>query len=518
LDKALETPIRLPTDPVPPLRLSAADCRNNGASPMKSDYVATIGLEVHVQLKTSSKMFCGCAVEYGSEPNIHVCPICLGLPGALPVMNLKALKLTALTGLIFKCDIAPICKFDRKNYFYPDMPKNYQISQYDAPLCSHGEVPLYDMAYPKDAQKTIQNPNKRVRLVRIHLEEDVAKSFHFDSTTGIDFNRAGTPLMEIVSEPDIASPEEAFAYLGSLKQALIYGGVSHADMEKGQLRCDCNVSVRKKEETKFGTKIELKNLNSISGVRRALAYEIDRQIEVLSRGETLQQETRRWDDDLGETTLMRTKESAHDYRYFPDPDLLPVKTDVFMQEVKTLLPELPWEKRERFVREYGVSEYDAGVLADDLELSAYFEAGAKSARKPKAIANYVLNDLLSALGAASKSIGACPIPPEQLNDLVDLIDSGKINSKQGKDVFAEMFATGKPPGLIVEEKGLKQESDLGAIEALCREVIRAHPKSAEDYKAGKAAAINFLKGQVMKLSKGKANPNLVGEILMKLLS
>ena len=463
-------------------------------------------------------MFCGCAVEYGSEPNIHVCPICLGLPGALPAMNLKALKLTALTGLILGCDIAPICKFDRKNYFYPDMPKNYQISQYDAPLCSHGEVPLYDMAYPKDAQKTIQNPNKRVRLVRIHLEEDVAKSFHFDSTTGIDFNRAGTPLMEIVSEPDIASPEEAFAYLGSLKQTLIYGGVSDADMEKGQLRCDCNVSVRKKEETKFGTKIELKNINSISGVRRALAYEIDRQIEVLDRGETLQQETRRWDDDLGETTLMRTKESAHDYRYFPDPDLLPVKTDVFMEEVKTLLPELPWEKRERFVREYGVSEYDAGVLADDLELSAYFEAAAKSARKPKAIANYVLNDLLSALGAASKSIAACPIPPKQLNDLVDLIDSGKINSKQGKDVFAEMFATGKDPGLIVEERGLKQESDIGAIESLCREVIAANPKSVEDYKAGKVAAINFLKGQVMKLSKGKANPNLVGKTLLRSLS
>jgi aspartyl-tRNA(Asn)/glutamyl-tRNA(Gln) amidotransferase subunit B len=485
---------------------------------MKSDYVATIGLEVHVQLKTRSKMFCGCAVEYGSEPNIHVCPICLGLPGALPAMNLQALKLTTLTGLILKCEIASICKFDRKNYFYPDMPKNYQISQYDAPLCLDGEVPLSDLAYPKDAQRNIQNPNKRVRLVRIHLEEDVAKSFHFGSTTGIDFNRAGTPLMEIVSQPDIASPEEAFAYLASLKQALIYGGVSDADMEKGQLRCDCNVSVRKKEETKLGTKIELKNLNSISGVRRALAYEIDRQIEVLDRGQTLQQETRRWDDDLGETSLMRTKESAHDYRYFPDPDLLPVKTEVFMEEVRALLPELPWEKRERFVREYGVSEYDAGVLADDLELSAYFELSAKGARKPKAIANYVLNDLLSALGAANQSIGSCPISPKQLNELVDLVDSGKISSKQGKDVFAEMFATGKDPGFIVEERGLKQESDLGAIEFLCSEVIAANPKSVEDYKTGKVAAINFLKGQVMKLSKGKANPNLVGETLVRLLS
>jgi aspartyl-tRNA(Asn)/glutamyl-tRNA(Gln) amidotransferase subunit B len=485
---------------------------------MKSDYVATIGLEVHVQLKTRSKMFCGCAVEYGSDPNRHVCPVCLGLPGALPVMNLQALKLTALTGLIFKSRIAPICKFDRKHYFYPDMPKNYQISQYDAPLCRQGEVPLYDMAYPKEAQKNIRNPNKRIHLVRIHLEEDVAKSFHFATTSGIDFNRAGTPLMEIVSEPEIESPEEAFAYLTSLKQALIYGGVSDADMEKGQLRCDCNVSVRKREETRFGTKIELKNLNSISGVRRALAYEIDRQIEVLDEGGTLQQETRRWDDDLGETTLMRTKESAHDYRYFPDPDLLPVKTDVFMEEVEALLPELPWEKRERFVREYGISEYDAGVLADDLELSAYFEASAKDAGRPKAIANYVLNDLLSALGAANIPIAACPIPAKQLNELVGLVDDGKISSKQGKDVFAEMFATGKTAGLIVEEKGLKQESDIGAIELLCGQVISAHPKSVEDFKAGKVVAINFLKGQVMKLSKGKANPNLVGEILIRLLS
>jgi aspartyl-tRNA(Asn)/glutamyl-tRNA(Gln) amidotransferase subunit B len=485
---------------------------------MKSDYAATIGLEVHVQLKTRSKMFCGCAVEYGSEPNLHVCPICLGLPGALPAMNLQALKLTALTGLIFKCDLAPICKFDRKNYFYPDMPKNYQISQYDAPLCHKGEVPLSDMAYPKDAQKNIRHPNKRIRLVRIHLEEDVAKSFHFGTTTGIDFNRAGTPLMEIVSEPDIESPEEAFAYLSSLKQALIYGGVSDADMEKGQLRCDCNVSVRKHEETRFGTKIELKNLNSISGVRRALAYEIDRQIEALDRGETLQQETRRWDDDLGKTSLMRTKESVHDYRYFPDPDLLPVKIGGFMQEVRSLLPELPWEKRERFVREYEVSEYDAGVLADDLELSAYFEAAAKGAAKPKAIVNYVLNDLLSALAAANQPVAVCPIPPNQLQELVDLVDGGKISSKQGKDVFAEMFATGKTPGLIVEEKGLKQESDIGAIESLCGEVIAAHPKSVEDYKAGKVAAINFLKGQVMRLSKGKANPNLVGEVLVRLLS
>jgi aspartyl-tRNA(Asn)/glutamyl-tRNA(Gln) amidotransferase subunit B len=485
---------------------------------MKSDYIATIGLEVHVQLKTKSKMFCGCAVEYGAEPNTHVCPTCLGLPGALPVMNLEALRMTALTGLIFQCDIAPICKFDRKNYYYPDMPKNYQISQYDLPICQNGEVPLYDLAYPKDSQKSIKNPDKRVRLIRIHLEEDVAKSFHFETTSGIDFNRAGTPLMEIVSQPDIESPEEAFAYLTSLKQALMYGDVSDADMEKGQLRCDCNVSVRPSHQTEYGAKIELKNLNSISGVRRALAFEIDRQTSALERGEKLLQETRRWDDDKAETFLMRTKESAHDYRYFPDPDLLPVKTEVFMPAVGTRLPELPWVKRERFVREYGISNYDAGVLADDLELSRYFEVAAKEAKRPKAVANYVLNDLLSALAAAGKSVEECPIQPKHLAELTGLIEDGKINSKQGKEVFAEMFVSGEAPEKIVEAKGLKQESDIDAIKLLCQQAIEANPKSVEDYRAGKGVAINFLKGQVMKASKGKANPNLVGETLEKLLS
>ena len=463
-------------------------------------------------------MFCGCAVEFGAEPNIHTCPVCLGLPGALPVMNLEALKMTALTGLVFKCDVGSICRFDRKNYFYPDMPKNYQISQYDLPLCQNGEVPLSDLAYPKDAQKNIQNPGKRIRLIRIHLEEDVAKSFHFESTSGIDFNRAGTPLMEIVSQPDIESPEEAFAYLTSLKQALIYGGVSDADMEKGQLRCDCNVSVRQKGQTQLGAKIELKNLNSISGVRRALAYEVERQIEALGRGERLQQETRRWDDNLGETQLMRTKESAHDYRYFPDPDLLPVQTEVFMDEVRSRLPELPWEKRERFGAQYGISSYDAGVLANDLALARYFELAAKNSRKPKTVANYVLNDLLSALASAGRTINDCPIQPEHLDALAALVDSGQINSKQAKEVFSEMFATGKAPAAIAAEKGLKQESDRGAIESICQEVIAANPKSVEAYRAGKGAAINFLKGQVMKLSKGKANPNLVGEILEKLLA
>jgi len=481
-------------------------------------YLTTIGLEVHVQLKTQSKMFCGCPVEFGADANRHTCPVCLGLPGALPVMNEEALRMTALTGLMLGCEIAPVCKFDRKNYFYPDMPKNYQISQYDLPICVGGGVLLHDQAYPKDVQKNIAGTNKVVRLVRIHLEEDVAKSFHFETSTGIDFNRAGTPLMEIVSEPDITTPEEAFAFLTALKQILEYGDVSNADMEKGQMRCDCNVSVRPEGQKEYGTKIEIKNMNTISGVRRALTYEIARQIEAVSRGEKLVQETRRWDEAAGQTFLMRTKEYAHDYRYFPDPDLLPVKTDAFMDEVRQRMPELPIAKRERFESQYGVSAYDAGVLASNLALADYFEQAAKHAKKPKNVANWILNDLQSMLGSANKTIEECPISADALDELVNLIDEGKINSTQGKEVFLEMFATGKPAAVIVEEKGLKQESDLGAIEALCQEVVDANPKAVAEYKSGKTASINFLKGQVMKKSQGKANPNIVGEVLAKLLA
>ena len=480
-------------------------------------YIATIGLEVHVQLKTRSKMFCASPVEFGAEPNTHTCPICLGLPGALPVMNHEALRLTVLTGLMLGCEIAPVSQFDRKNYFYPDMPKNYQISQYNMPLCTNGSVPLHNLAYPKDAQKNIATRDKELRLVRIHLEEDVAKSFHFETTTGIDFNRAGTPLMEIVTQPEINSPEEAFAFLTALKQILIYGGVSDADMEKGQLRCDCNISVRRENRTEFGTKIEIKNLNSISGVRRAVAYEIRRQVSILERGEKLEQETRGWDDAAGETFLMRTKEFAHDYRYFPDPDLVPVKTDVLVAEVRGHVPELPKAKRARFVAQYQVSPYDAAVLADDLELARYFETAANGAKRPKNIANWILNDLQNALNAAGKGIKDCPVSPDALDELVNLIDRGKISGKQGKEVFAEMFATGKPAAVIVKEKGVEQLSDIGAIEALCEQVMEENPKPVTDFKAGSVASLNFLKGQVIKLSKGKANPQLVGEILEKKL-
>ncbi len=485
---------------------------------MATRFIPTIGLEVHVQLKTRSKMFCACAVEYGAEPNSNTCPVCLGFPGALPVMNEAALRMTALTGLMLNCRIADICKWDRKNYFYPDMPKNYQISQYDQPICIGGGVPLPDLAYPKDAQKNIVNPGKTVQLTRIHLEEDVAKSSHFETNTGIDFNRAGTPLMEIVSEPDISNPEEAFAYLSSLQQILVYGGVSDADMEKGQMRCDCNVSVRPEGSDTLGTKIEIKNMNTISGVRRALAFEIQRQIEVLSSGGKLQQETRRWDDDAGQTFLMRVKEDAHDYRYFPDPDLLPVDTRVFMDEVRSQRPELPDEKRQRFEKDYGITPYDASVLASDRGLADFFESGAKTSQRPKQLANWVLNDLQSALAASDRSIAESPITASQIDALTGLIDSGTINGKQGKEVFADMIGSGKDPSVIVEEKGLKQESDLGAIEALCRQVMDANPKPVAEYKAGKTASINFLKGQVMKMSQGKANPAIAGELLAKLLA
>jgi aspartyl-tRNA(Asn)/glutamyl-tRNA(Gln) amidotransferase subunit B len=480
-------------------------------------FITSIGLEVHVQLKTQSKMFCGCPVEFGAPANSHTCPICLGLPGALPVMNHEALRMTVVTGLMLGCDIAPVSKFDRKNYFYPDVAKNYQITQYDLPLCANGSVMLHDAAYPKDAQKSIATADKKVPLVRIHLEEDVAKSFHFETTTGIDFNRAGTPLMEIVTQPEITSPEEAFAFLTALKQILIYGGVSDADMEKGQLRCDCNVSVRPHEQSELGAKIEIKNMNSISGVRRALTYELERQTATLARGETLQQETRGWNDASGATFLMRTKESAHDYRYFPDPDLVPVKTEMLLAEARPRLPELPTAKRARFIEQYDVSRYDAGVLSSDLDLAAYFEAAAAGTQKGKAVANWILNDLQSALAAEGRSVRDCAIPPAALSELVKLIESGRISGKQGKEVFAEMFASGKSAAAIVQEKGIEQLSDVGAIEALCDEVIAENPKPADDFRGGNAASLNFLKGQVMKLSKGKANPALAGEILERKL-
>ncbi len=480
-------------------------------------YLITIGLEVHAQLNTRSKMFCACAARYGAEPNTLTCPTCLGLPGALPVLNEAAIEKTLLTGIMLGCSTPPVVKWDRKNYFYPDMPKNYQISQFDLPLCVGGGVPLYELAYPKDAQKTIQNPGKTVRLTRIHLEEDVAKSTHHERFTTIDFNRAGTPLMEIVSEPEIESAEEAVAYLGSLRQILLYGGVSDADMEKGQLRCDVNISVRPEGQKELGAKIELKNINSIAAVRRAIKAEAERQIDCLQRGEPLVQSTRRWDDDRGETTLMRTKEDAHDYRYFPDPDLLPVRTPALLARVQPQAPELPHDKRARFQRDCGVSAYDAGVLASDQALAAYFEAAlAAGPQAPgKKIANWIINDLLAALNADGRPIASCPLQPQALAALVAAVESGQISNSQAKEVFAEMFRTGAPAAQIIQERGFEQVSDTAALEAMVADLIAANPAKIAEIKAGNDKAMNWFTGQVMKASQGKANPKLVTELVRK---
>jgi aspartyl-tRNA(Asn)/glutamyl-tRNA(Gln) amidotransferase subunit B len=498
------------------------------------EYEAVIGLETHVQLKTKSKMWCGCANQYGSEPNTNVCPICLGMPGVLPVPNDEALRLTVLTGYLLNCEIPCFAKFDRKSYFYPDMPKNYQLTQYDKPSTANGFVDFEFIGVGST------NGLGRVRITRAHLEEDVGKNFHFDRTSGVDFNRAGVPLMEIVSEPDITSADMAYEYLNALKDILIYGGVSDCDMEKGMVRCDVNVSVRPVGTKELGAKIEIKNMNSFSGVRRALEYEIPRQIAAVKRGEKLIQSTRRWDDEVGVTDEMRTKEHAHDYRYFPDPDLMPLApTDAWLTEVKSRVVELPLARKLRFMRDYQLPPPDAETFVNDVLLGNYFEGIAKQSRNPKAVANWVINNLRAKLAEWNQSISSQIIAPELQTDegvgtmfktlddlrfkpealleLVSLVEAKTISSVAAQQAFAEMFDTGKAPTLIVQEKGLAQVSDLAAIEKFCDEAIAANPNPVADYKAGKVAALNSLKGQVMKLSRGKANPALVGEILERKL-
>ena len=487
------------------------------------EYEAVIGLEMHVQLKTRSKMWCRCANAFGAEPNTNVCPICLGMPGVLPVANEEALRLTVLTGLLLNCEIPPSAKFDRKNYFYPDMPKNYQVTQYDRPSTGRGYLEF-----------EFNGQLSRVNITRAHLEEDVGKNFHFERNSGVDFNRAGVPLLEIVSEPEMTGADQAYEYLNALKDILMYGGISDCDMEKGMVRCDVNVSVRPKGTKELGAKIEIKNMNSFSGVRRALEYEIPRQIEVLTRGGKLIQSTRRWDDIAGVTDEMRTKEHAHDYRYFPEPDLMPFEpTTQWLEEVSSRVVELPLARKNRFMRDYQLPAVDAEVFKNDVALGNYFEPIAKQSKNPKAVANWVINNLRAKL-AETNSAGnemfdekpeAEPGPvftrlkfkPESIVELVNLVDSKTISSSIAQQVFSNMFETGKTPGVIVQEKGMAQVSDSGAIEKFCDEAIAANPNSVADYKSGKTAALNFLKGQVMKLSKGKANPNLVGEILEKKL-
>ncbi len=467
------------------------------------EYEAVIGLETHVQLKTKSKMWCGCANEFGALPNSNVCPVCLGLPGVLPVANEEGLRQTALAGLLLNCEISRYAKFDRKNYFYPDAPKNYQITQFDKPSTQRGFVDF-----------EFQGGISRVCITRAHLEEDVGKNSHFDRQSGVDFNRAGVPLLEIVSEPDITSPDMAYEYLNALKEILVYGGISDCDMEKGMVRCDVNVSVRLKGVKELGAKIEIKNMNSFSGARRALEYEIPRQIEAVKRGEKLRQETRRWDDVAGITEVMRSKEQAHDYRYFPEPDLMPfVPDDAWIAAVQKRVVELPLARKQRFMRDYQLPASDAQTFVWDVSLGGYFESVAKGGKNPKAAANWIINNLRGKLTESGATLADVKFKPEAINELVALVDSGKISSKIAQEVFAEMFASGAAPASIVEKKGLAQVSDAGALEKFCDEIIAANPKSAADFKTGNANALNFLKGQVMKASKGKANPALVGEIL-----
>lgn len=479
------------------------------------EYEAVIGLEIHVQLNTRTKMFCGCANQYGSEPNTNVCPVCLGYPGALPVPNREAVLLTILAGRMLECEIPDHCEFDRKNYFYPDMPKNYQTSQLHHTLCLGGRVTLHKFAFPKEAQHTpAATENKTIRLNHIHLEEDVAKSTHYDDHSRIDFNRAGTPLMEIVTEADIRSADEAYAFLKSLQQILIYGHVSDADMEKGQLRCDVNISVRPKGQEKFGTKCEIKNMNSISGVRRALQHEIERQIDDISAGGTISQETRRWNDALGETTVMRSKEDAHDYRYFACPDLMPFQTrPELFEEAGQRLPELPAPRKNRFMESFSLSEYQAEVLVSDKRLADYFEEAVPDPAQATNIANYLINDFL----ATSPDLSNPGVPASAFGEVALLVHKGTISTKQAKQVITEMLEKGGLPNDIIEKKGLVQLSDKATLEPLCREAINKNPKSVEDYRSGKKAAINALKGYVMKQTRGKANPSKVDELLQTLL-
>ncbi len=481
-----------------------------------SQYEAVIGLEVHVQVRTASKMFCSCPNRFGAEPNTLVCPVCMGYPGVLPVPNREAIHKTVVAGLLTGCTIARFSKFDRKSYFYPDMPKNYQISQYDLPFCSAGRIRVGGEGVKGFSGAPL--PEKFIGITRIHLEEDVAKLNHQHGASGVDYNRAGVPLMETVSEPDIRTPDEAYAYLITLKEIMQYGGVSDCDMEKGQMRCDVNISLRKSSADPFGTKIELKNLNSFRAVHRALEYEIWRQAVELDAGRTLRQETRGWNDDSGESYLMRTKEQAHDYRYFPDPDLMPVTfSEAEIDAVRARLPEMPEAMRKRLIECSGLTEYDAAVLTADRHLAAWFERAAQTVKTPKLLANWIISDLLRELSAAGKTITESPVAPEALAELVNRVEAGTISGKIGKDVLAEMFATGKSAEAIIAAKGLAQVSDSGAIEGFVEQAIAANPAQVEQFKSGNPKILQYLVGQVMKLSRGKANPKLVSEILNRKL-
>lgn len=475
------------------------------------EFENTIGLETHVQLKTNTKMFCGCLLKTGCEPNTNVCPVCLGYPGALPVMNKEAIKLTVMSGLMLGCEINRHATFDRKNYFYPDMAKDYQISENGNPLCIGGGVEI----------TKADGAKKFIRINHIHLEEDAAKINHYASSSGVDFNRGGTPLMEIVSEPDISSADEAIAYLTALKEILVYAGVSDCNLEEGNMRSDVNISIRPVGETKLGTKVEIKNMNSFSGIHAALLHEARRQRECVIRSIPIVQETRRWDADALETASMRTKENAHDYRYFPEPDLVPVElSEELIAEWKAQLPEKPEVRRNRMIEDYGIAEYDAEVLSQHKVNADYFEAAAKGLDKKvaKALCNLFMSDVMALINATGKSITECAMEPKALASLVKLASAGTINGPTLKELLPEIFEKGGDPELIVKERGLGAVSDLSALEAFVDQAIAANPGPVADFKNGKKAAAGFFVGQVMKLSKGKADPKIVGGLVAKKLS
>jgi aspartyl-tRNA(Asn)/glutamyl-tRNA(Gln) amidotransferase subunit B len=473
-------------------------------------YEPVIGLEVHVQLNTRTKIFCGCPTGFGAPPNTNVCPVCLGLPGALPVLNGRAVEMAIQAALATHCQVNAFSRFARKNYFYPDLPKGYQISQYDQPLAEHGWL---------DAD--VDGAKKRIGITRIHLEDDAGKSIHdgfkdSDRYTYVDLNRSGTPLIEIVSEPDIRSSDEAHAYLTELKKILQYVGVSECDMEKGQLRCDANVSVRMKGAEKFGTKAEVKNLNSFRFAKMALDYEIARQVAVIESGGRVEQETRLYNVATGETVGMRSKEHAHDYRYFPEPDLLPLRvSEAWLEEIRSKMPKLPEDKRKDFAEKYKLSSYQVQLLTATRAMSEYFERAAEVSGDPHGTANWIAGELMGALG--SLDITESPVTAEGTGGLVGLIHKGEISGKMAKDIFVKMFDTGDSAETIIDREGLRQISDTGALEKIVDEVIAQSPKQVEQYKAGKTAVIGYLVGQAMKLSKGQANPAAVNELLKRRL-
>ena len=473
-------------------------------------YEAVIGLEVHAQLQTNTKIFCGCETRFGEEANTRTCPVCIGMPGVLPVLNKKAVEYIVKTGLATHCTVNPYSRFARKNYFYPDLPKGYQISQYELPVCEGGYVEI-----------VIDGKIKRIGLTRIHLEEDAGKNLHQAESGAslVDLNRAGTPLMEIVSEPDIRTAEEASEYLKKLRSILRYIEVSDADMEKGNFRCDANVSIRPVGSTEFGTRAEVKNVNSFKYVQKALEYEIKRQAQILDEGGKVIQETRLYDSSKGVTFSMRSKEEAHDYRYFPEPDLVPiVVAKATIADIAKSIPELPDAKRDRFVKDYGVPEYDADMLTQSRALAAYFEESVKLSGQPKVVSNWMMGELMRLLNGEGKEIEDCPIRPDRLAGMIKMISDGVISTKIAKTVFEDMYKTGKDAETVVKEQGLVQVSDTGAIEQIIADVIKANPGQAADYKAGKEKLFGFFVGQVMKASKGKANPDLVNQLLKKKLS